>query len=202
MMHRRRWLWIILGIVTATALAPSYIRAYRLDGVSAAPSYLLGDLIIVNKAAYDIRLPYTGIVLLSHAQPKRGDVVWFKRSRTGPYVFKRVIGEPGDTIAMLENHLTINGTPLRYLPVARGAYDNVADANGLGTLIEQEIGCGPDHLISYTPGAGSQASVGPAVVPDGHLYLMGDNRDESLDSRMYGPLDRRYILGKVGRPHR
>jgi signal peptidase I len=197
-MKLKRWLSIAFILVCVGVLVPSYVRAYRVAGASDAPSYLVGDRILVNKAAYDIRLPYSGVVVVSHSEPDLGDVVLYRSPRNDGLVFKRVVGRPGDMVSMQENHLTINGKALRYAAVDDAAHASVADANLLGSAIEIEAGHGPEHAITYTPGAGPLASFAPVRVPDRHYYMIGDNRDHSEDSRSYGPVSRDRILGKVG----
>jgi signal peptidase I len=183
--------------LAALAVTPSYVRAYRVGGASEAPSYLVGDLIVVNKAAYDIRLPYTPFVLLSHSQPAPSEMVMFRRPGEKYVVFKRILGCPGDTIAFADGRFTINGVELDYVERSPELPVDVADANNMGTVIEKESGYGFDHLITRSPGSSGFLSPEPFVVPEGHYYLVGDNRDVSLDSRTYGPIPRANILGKV-----
>jgi len=196
MIRRRAWLIVVLA---ALAITPSYVRAFRVGGASEAPSYRLNDLMTVNKAAYDIRLPYTGIVIVSHSQPRPGDMVLFRRPGTDYDVFKRVLGCPGDTVAIQDNRFTINGQPLKYVKHTASFDDEVLAANDIGTIIEREIGYGPDHLITYTPGTRSTGNIESFIVPQGHYYLVGDNRGNSLDSRTYGPVAGKHIVGRVGR---
>jgi signal peptidase I len=117
--------------------------------------------------------------------------------RDSATVFKRVIGCPGDTVVMHDNHLEINGIPLQYVQVDESGYRDIARENKLGAIIERETGIGPPHLMTYTPGTGADATFGPVHVPDGHYFLMGDNRGNSRDSRAYGSVPRQSILGKV-----
>lgn len=196
----KRWLPPVLALAVIVAVTPAYVRAYRVSGSSDAPTYLSGDRIIVFKAAYDLRLPYAGFVIRSHAEPQPGDVVLFHPPGSDLSVFKRVVGCPGDTLAMRDSHLEINGEALRYEAVDGGEYATVASLNNLGTVIESEEGCGATHRITYTPGSGVDRSFGPVVVPAGRYFLIGDNRDNSQDSRHYGSVPRQSILGKVIRP--
>ncbi len=184
-------------VLLALLITPSYVRAFRVQGASEAPNYLLGDLVFVNKAAFDIRLPYTDIVLLSHSRPRHGEQVLYRRPGMEYSIFKRVIGCPGDTIEMRHNHLIVNGTTLTYEMQDPAAYDQIPEANRTGTVFEKEIGNGLARVVTYTPGAGSYASFGPVEIPEDHYFLIGDNRDNSLDSRDYGPVPRERILGKL-----
>lgn len=196
-MKRRRWFLPLVALIVMGAMVPSYIRVYQVAGSSDAPSFLVGDRILVNKSAYDIRLPYMDTVILSHSQPQRGDVVMFRTPGDGSTVFKRVIGCPGDMIAMRDNRLEINSIPLQYEPIDVREHQSIEGHNSLGTIIEREMGNGRSHLITHTPGMSRYASFGPVHLPKGHYFMMGDNRDNSLDSRMYGPVSHLSILGKV-----
>ncbi len=199
MMKKKLRYWILGALIIAVILTPSCVRLYRVFGSSDAPTYLMGDRILVNKVAYDIRIPYTNIVILSHSDPKSGDVVMFREPVTNRRVFKRVIGCPEDLVEMLDNQLLINGTPLLYETVK----EKIAQAteNNLGSEIVMESGNGRPHKISYTPGASQYGSFGPVNVPEGQYFLIGDNRDNSKDSRMYGPVPRELIIGRVSHPY-
>lgn len=196
-MTKKRWILLLAVLVVIAALAPAYVRLYRVSGYSDAPSFLVGDRFLANKLAYDVRLPYTDIVFFSHSAPKSGDVILFRSPDSDLLVFKRVIGCPGDRVAMRDNHLEINGTALQYARVQRTGYEPVAEQNRLGEIIEMETGVGPPHLMTHSPDTSLYASFGPVDVPRDQYFVVGDNRDHSRDSRMYGCVPRRSILGKV-----
>ncbi len=196
---KKRWLWTVLLTACVLLATPSYVRAFRVAGFSDAPSYLIGDLVLVNRAAYDLRLPYTSTIVLSHSEPGRGDMVLFSFPGRNAQLFKRVIGRPGDRVAMVDNHLTINGRSLSYEQVDPSPFAEVAVANDLGAVVEREAGEGLEHLITHTPGAGFKATLAPLVVPEGHYYIIGDNRDNSVDSRSHGPIPQSWIHGRLSR---
>lgn len=196
-MNKQRWL-ILIGLLAALlAVTPAYVGSYRVFGPSDAPSFRVGERIVVNKAAYDLRLPYTGVVLFSHSMPERGDVVMFRAPGQDYLVFKRVIGCPGDRVAMSDYHLQVNGNPLRYERVDATQFQSIAVRNQLGAVVEEETGNGPAHWISFTPGLGPQASFEPVVVPERQYFVLGDNRGNSEDSRNYGSVSRPTIHGRV-----
>lgn len=149
---------------------------------SMKPSILEGDQIGINKIAYDLRLPFTHISLIHLADPERGDVVVFDSKAADKRLVKRVIGLPGDTIAMRDDHLIINGQPL--------AYSATSDGDWLEQLP------GKTHKVRLQLPAGSYANFGPLTVPAGHYLMLGDNRDNSADSRVIGFVPRTEIVGR------
>lgn len=169
----------------------------RVVGYSDAPSFLVGDLVLVNELAYDIRLPFTDVVLFNHSQPRRGDVVQFRQPESDDYVFKRIVACPGDILEMKNYHLTINSVPLSYSSVHASYSPEISSVNQIGSVVEWERGNGPEHLITFTSAETGVARISPFRVAPGHYYVIGDNRYRSLDSRHYGLVARNRILGKV-----
>lgn len=184
-----------LGIIAAAlAVTPSYLWPYKLTGASEAPSILVGDTFLVNRAAYDLRVMYTGHVLLHIGAPRRGDIVLAELPTHKPIVgIKRVIGLPGETIEVRENRTIINGKPLPLQPLGDQSFDWVPTTHRMGTTVVMEDG----HWCAYTPGKSEDRNAGPVQLGAGEYFLMGDNRDNSLDSRAFGPVARERIFGKV-----
>lgn len=194
----RRLLPVAAVVLAALALLPAYVRAVTLSGASDAPTLLFGDRAWVNLAGYDVRFPYTGLVLFAGAEPRRGDLVQIIEPERGEPIIKRVVGTPGDRVTMFAHHLRINAQALAYRPYDARVSASVARANHLGSVIEAETLDGVTHLIAYDPGSATSAFE-EVVVPKGHYFLLGDNRDNSRDSRVWGPLGRDFIRGKVFR---
>ncbi len=153
---------------------------------SMKPTIQEGDRITVNKLAYDIRIPLTHISLYRLADPKRGEIVVFDSKQAGKRLVKRVIGLPGDTVAMHNNRLVINGQPLRYRELKQDA-----DVH----LLLEDLGR-VRHRIKLMKRAGAMSSFAPVTVPPGHYLVLGDNRDNSADSRYYGFVPRDEIIGR------
>jgi signal peptidase I len=154
---------------------------------SMKPTILEGDRILVNKMAYDIRVPFTHISLLQLANPERGDVVIFDSKASDKRLVKRVIGIPGDTISMLNNRLTINGKALPY-HIKQGnpeMLDVVENLDGINHEIRVHLKANPQYT-----------SFGPIKVPDDQYLVLGDNRDNSADSRVIGLVPRAEIVGR------
>jgi signal peptidase I len=182
---------ILLAGLTALLLLPSYLRAYTLSGASAAPTVVLGDVFIVNNAAYDLRLPYSHITLVHTGSIRRGDVV-FVGLPIHVAAIKRVMGLPGETIEVRENRVIVDGRTLPSQPVDAD-FAWVSPQHHMGSTVFMEDG----HWCAYTPGKGESRNFAPIHLRAGEYFLMGDNRDNSLDSRAFGPVSRDKITGKM-----
>jgi signal peptidase I len=161
---------------------------------SMQPTIRIGDRILVDKAAYDIRLPFTHISLLHLADPQRGDIVVLDSRAANERLVKRVIGLPGDDIAMRGNVLYINGTAARY---SAGDYRGIHDDLQNPARYEVERYGRTRHAIRLSANWPSPASnFGPVKVPAGQYLLLGDDRDNSMDSRYFGFFPRDEIVGR------
>jgi signal peptidase I len=165
---------------------------------SMKPSILEGELVLVNKLAYDLKAPFTTLHLSTWGDPLRGDVVVFYSPADRTRLVKRVIGLPGDKVEMRDDVLYLNGIRQQYslrdsAPFLRDVFE---DANPV-VAVEHLEAC--DHYVMALPGRRALRSFGPVVVPRDHYFMMGDSRDNSADSRFIGAVPRREIVGKVGR---
>ena len=155
---------------------------------SMKPTIVEGDRILVNKLAYDFNVPLTHISLYRFADPRRGDIVVFDSRAADTRLVKRVIGLPGDTVEMRDNRLTINGIAARYSGI-----DYATDAT---FAVESYLDM--SHRIELArAGASRFGTFGPVKVPKDHYLVLGDNRDNSADSRFYGFIPRDEIVGNA-----
>jgi len=164
---------------------------------SMKPTILIGDRIFVNKLAYDLKIPFTDTRVATWGAPARGDVVICWSPADGARLVKRVVGVPGDVIEMKGGRLVINGRELDY----RGA-DRAAFTRGLGEeadryLFFTEDLTGRRHAVAVTPGQEAIRDFGPVTVAGDHYFMMGDNRDNSADSRYFGLVPRSSVVGRV-----
>jgi signal peptidase I len=163
------------------------------------PSILEGDRIFVNKLAYDLKVPFTTWYVAEWSQPKRGDVVVFFSPADDTRLVKRVVGLPGDTVELRDNHLFINGEEAHYGPAdARfpAAMVNHRGTSG-GVFASESVG-GMSHPIMRLPQVyNSLRNYGPTVIPADNYFMMGDNRDNSGDSRVFGFVERSRIVGRA-----
>ena len=152
------------------------------------PTLLDGDKVWVNKLAYDVKIPFTEISLAEVSDPKRGDIVIIDSKVADKRLVKRIVGIPGDTIYMQNNALIINGVAADY---------EVLSQEGSSIIIEEHL---PEktHQARLARGFLNRRgrSYGPSVVPDDQYFVLGDNRDNSADSRTYSFVPREEIIGR------
>jgi signal peptidase I len=171
---------------------------FRIPSNSMMPTLLTGDFILVNKFAYGLRLPVTNTKVVALGEPKRGDVVVFKPPHHPEQDWiKRVVGLPGDVVAYRDNQVILNGQPLAYESV--GTYQGVgngAEMTGAQELREALPGR-PHRILESTDALQRDPGEGEWVVPEGHYFVMGDNRDNSEDSRYWGLLPEKNLRGRA-----
>ena len=182
--YRGFTLFIVLMVVFRSAVADWN----SVPTGSMKPTIVEGDRILVNKHAYDVRVPLTAISLYKVADPKHGEIVVFDSKVADTRLVKRVIGLPGDVIELRANRLRINGIDATYVDVAHLK----------GALYATESFAGMSRRIQLSPfGSSPLSSFGPVRVPKGHYFVMGDNRDNSADSRVHGFVPRAEIVGNA-----
>lgn len=163
---------------------------------SMLPSILVGDRIVVDKLAYDLRVPFTHVRLSSWESPHRGDVVTFTSPEDGRLLVKRVIAVPGDTVSLNHNRLTVNGVQAGYKRAAPG--DTPFATQPGYTLYQESLLGSQRYVMLRTSGAaGFSGFLEPVELPEGQYMMLGDNRDNSRDSRFIGLIPRANILGRA-----
>jgi len=182
-------------LLIVLALRSFLLEPFQIPTGSMIPTLKVGDFILVNKYTYGLRLPVIGTKLMDINLPKRGEVMVFIPPHEPKYYVKRVIGLPGDRIRYENKILYINGEEIQLEYIENIEVDY---ANRLlpGTLHKEDLG-GVVHdtqLIDVVNSIGSRTSW---IVPDEHYFMMGDNRDNSSDSRVWGPVHESKIVGKA-----
>ncbi|MDM0040216.1 signal peptidase I [Variovorax sp. J22G21] len=207
------WTAGLFPVIVAVFLLRSFLfEPFKIPSGSMMPTLLTGDLILVNKFTYGLRLPVLNTKITDGTPPARGDVMVFRYPpKPSMDYIKRVIGVPGDEVAYLNKKLTINGQP-----VSKDATPDFLDEDTMRYLKEyrEDIG-GKQHLLLNDENrrAGlSEAEIMPfpnqdncrysvegvvCKVPAGHYFMMGDNRDNSLDSRYWGFVPDQNIVGRA-----
>jgi signal peptidase I len=168
---------------------------FKIPSGSMIPTLLIGDFIVVNKFAYGLRLPVLNRKILAIGEPQRGDVVVF-RYPVDPRInfIKRTVGLPGDTITYRDKHLFINGEPIG--TVSRYASSEIKCDTPRADAVRLEESLGEvkhDILVHENSGSRNQQW----VVPEGHYFVMGDNRDRSNDSREWGFVPESHLMGRA-----
>lgn len=162
---------------------------------SMRPTLLEGDVVLVNRLAYDFKVPLTDISLAQLGEPKRGDVVTFTSPKDGVRLIKRVVGLPGDTIEMRSERLFINGVPVEY-GGAESGLEPIGTDNARSLRRSEQLGQ-REHAVQFLPDVIAMRSFGPIKVPESSYFLPGDNRDNSADSRYIGVVSRRLLIGRA-----
>lgn len=171
------------------------VEPFQIPSSSMVPTLEIGDFILVNKYTYGIRLPVTRTKVMDINEPKRGDVMVFFPPHKSVYFIKRVVGLPGDEIRYINNVLYVNGEKQPQSLVAA-----LPPGDPQYYLMEETLTTanGPDsHAMRKQAVAGPLSRDGYWRVPEGHYFMMGDNRDNSSDSREWGPVPEANIVGKA-----
>jgi len=165
---------IIIAVIIAFFIRTFIIQAFKIPSGSMKPTLQIGDHIMVNKFIYGVKIPIIRKTLMPLSDPKRGDIVVFiyPEDRSLDFI-KRVIGVAGDRIEIRDKKIYLNGLP---------------DTDNHGVYTD-------DSIIPGT--VQPRDNMGPVVVPAGHIFVMGDNRDQSYDSRFWGFVNLHDVLGKA-----
>ena len=176
----------VLAIVLV--LRSFLVEPFQIPSGSMLPTLEVGDFILVNKYAYGLRLPVAGTKVVDIGDPERGDVMVFRYPKDGETNYiKRVVGMPGDRIRYRNKQLFINGEQVESRFIAR--LPPVELRRETLDDVEHDV-----FLTMRRPGAGG---AGEWVVPEGHYFVMGDNRDNSNDSRYWGMVPDELVVGKA-----
>lgn len=206
------WTAGLFPVILVVFLLRSFLfEPFKIPSGSMIPTLLVGDLILVNKYHYGVRLPVLRTKLLANHEPQRGDVMVFRYPmNTNLDYIKRVVGLPGDTVAYINKRLTINGEP-----VPMQALPDFYDEDSMQVARQFQEQLGPvTHRILNDADAPAYVKHEPATfknreycqysvegvvckVPPGHYFMMGDNRDRSEDSRYWGFVPDENIVGRA-----
>ncbi|HCS12455.1 MAG: signal peptidase I [Zetaproteobacteria bacterium CG06_land_8_20_14_3_00_59_53] len=188
----REWLESLIVVAVIAILVRSFVVApFKIPSSSMVPTLEVGDYIFVLRYPYGLRIPFTDMQFFAHP-PKRGDVAVFDypEDRSKDYI-KRIIGLPGDTIEYTDNKLSINGVEMPLELDGRRTYflaDGEADVSGLFT---EQLG-DVKHQVLRKP---QSIRDGVWKIPQGMFFVLGDNRNNSRDSRFWGYVPQSYLVG-------
>lgn len=182
-------------ILVVLVLRSFLVEPFRIPSGSMMPTLLAGDFILVNKFSYGIRLPVVGTKIIDIGQPQRGDIVVFRFPKDPAIDYiKRVVGLPGDRIRYSDKTVYINGEKAvqEYVGIYTGVGAGLA-MSGASLRMEQLDEVKHEILIQ----SNRRIAEGEFTVPEGHYFVMGDNRDNSNDSRFWGPVPEDNLVGKA-----
>jgi len=165
---------IIIAVILAFFIRTFVVQAFKIPSGSMLPTLRIGDHLLVNKFIYGIKMPFNGKTIIPVRDPKRGDIVVFRfpKDRSIDYI-KRVIGIPGDKIIIKNKVVFVNGEKI----------DDPHAHFSTKTILSGKVSPRDNN--------------GPILVPEGRIFVMGDNRDNSSDSRFWGFVDEKDVLGKA-----
>jgi signal peptidase I len=192
----RSWWPSLIVIVVVLSFRSAVANWYDVPTGSMQPTIYVGDRIVVDLTAYDWKVPLIGSV--SHrADPERGDIVTFPSPKDGIRLVKRILAVPGDVVEMKNNKLILNGKLIDYQPQPNNLhYALPPDETAAMVLLEENL-AGVHHSIMLTPSREVAGTWGPIHVPNDRYLMIGDNRDNSADSRWFGLVEREAIEGRA-----
>ena len=189
--YSRAFFPVILAVFLLRAFI---VEPFRIPSGSMLPSLFIGDFILVSKSSYGIKLPILKSQIVPVGDPERGDVMVFRFPRDPKTNFiKRVIGTPGDVVSYHNKRLSINGEPLPLETVELTDWPTEAQDGRVKTFLEQ-VDTNAHTILIDTLSPSSSIRV---KVPQGHYFVMGDNRDHSNDSRYWGFVPKEFVVGKA-----
>ena len=193
---------LTIAILLALFIRTFIIQAFKIPSGSMKPTLLIGDHLLVNKFIYGIKIPFMDKYIIQFKKPERGDVVVFKFPKNENLDFiKRVIGVEGDTIEIRNDQLYVNDKKVEKMLVDKKARhqlivkyndNDVSNAD----IYEETIG-NKKHMILAQPARKKDENFGPVTVPEDSIFVMGDNRDDSDDSRYWGYVRLEKIKGEA-----
>lgn len=163
---------------------------------SMRPTILEGDVVLVNRLAYDLKVPLTGVAVVRLGEPRRGDIVTFDSPQDGTRLIKRLVALPGDEVALRDGVLSINGSEAAYADV-REVLDFLGPGLNVPATRASERTVDSERTVQYLNDIANRRSFDTLTVPQDHYFMLGDNRDNSGDSRYFGPVPRALLVARA-----
>ncbi len=192
--------WLLPAIIIIAIIAPVRSAIADWNDVptgSMKPTILEGDRVFVNKLAYDLKVPFTTMHIATWDNPQRGDVIVFFSPADGKRLVKRVVGLPGDHLSLHDNVLLVNGVAAEYDPLDENVVKQIDAAERRQSIFAEEKLGSVEHAVMGNPANQTIRTFPTISLKPDQYFVMGDNRDNSFDSRYFGPVDRHLIVGKA-----
>jgi signal peptidase I len=174
---------ILIAVIIALFVRSVFIQAYKIPSGSMEPTLLIGDHLLVNRLSYVVKVPYFDNVIYTLGKPKRGDIIVFRYPENVDVDFiKRVIATEGDIVEVKNKVIYINGIKM---------------IDSWGHYNDKQLPIPRDPTINKVFGSHAKDNFGPYTVPKNAVFVMGDNRDNSADSRFWGPVMKEHLVGKA-----
>ena len=189
----------LIAAVIALFIRQFVVEAFKIPSASMVPTLRIGDHLLVNKFVYGPRIPFTDTRIFTGKEPKRGEIIVFRFPMDEKKNFiKRVVGVPGDKIQIKKGRLFIDDAEVLVSDI--GAYDDADQTAGShpsakAELLDEQLGAVKHHILYLHDQ--SNINFGPQLVPKESVFVMGDNRDNSQDSRVWGFVKYNKILGRA-----
>lgn len=194
----REWLKPVVPLILVLLCIRSAVADWNdVPTGSMRPNILEGDRIFVNKLAYDLRIPFTMWRLAEWSGPARGDIAVLFSPADGIRLVKRVVAIPGDNIAMRDGQLVINGIAAHYDPIDAARLAELGITAAEGWHYYRETIDGRTRVVAYDRAPRAARTFGPITLGDDEYFVMGDNRDHSGDSRVFGLVKRSAFVGEA-----
>jgi len=195
--HLREWTATFVMIGLLFTFRSSFADWYDVPTGSMQPTIMVGERVVVNKLAYGFTVPFTKMRVATWSDPTRGDIVTFPSPRDGQRLVKRVIAVAGDVVGMREGRLYLNGEGLSYQPTTNPGWPLRPDDTFSHNYFTEDLP-GTPHPVMTTDDQPNLRDWGPIKVPPGQVLVLGDNRDNSADGRVFGFVEAELLEGRVG----
>ena len=196
MFHEYRLLALIIVIIFA--VRSSLLDWNHVSTGSMSPTIIEGDRVVIEKSAYDFFFPFISRKVMKTGTPSRGDIVIFKREDNSQLLIKRIVGLPGETIEIANNKVRVNGIRANYERLNKKRFDYLDLYTRTKNEFLVEVFEDSEHSIMLQKKTNHNASSPMKVnIPEGYYFVLGDNRNSSIDSRNIGLIPREQIFGKA-----